>query len=245
MAQATKPRILLVDDTKLVLELERNFLKPSDVEIATASNGAEALEIIRKDPPHLIFMDMHMPVLDGVSCCSVIKSDPFLSEIPVVMLTTVGKEADRERAFNAGCNDYITKPIDRREFLEKARKYTEAVDRREPRVPCHFPLLFLLGKKPLSGHAFDISEGGLFLATHEQIKNETPLKLSLYLPCERPVLMQVAGRVAWVNEEGSRINSALPAGVGVQFLDLDERESAALKAFVEAEQLRISCDGTP
>jgi two-component system, cell cycle response regulator len=240
-----KPKILLVDDTRLVLELEKSFLKVSDVEVITAGNGVEALAIIRKDPPDLVFMDMNMPEMDGISCCSVIKSDPFLSEIPVVMLTTAGREADRERAAKAGCNDYITKPIDRREFLDMARKYTEAVDRREPRIPCRIPVLFLHGKSPVCGHALDLSDGGLFLATHELLRDGTPLNLALYLPSASPRLMQVAGRVAWANPESKRLCPALPAGVGVQFLDLDEQETAQLKAFIEAEQQKGSWDGTP
>lgn len=241
----TKPRILLVDDTRLVLELEKSFLKPSDVEVVTAENGAEALELIRKDPPHLVFMDMHMPVMDGLTCCSTLKTDPFLSEIPVIMLTTAGKEADRERAFAAGCNDYLTKPIDRRDFLEMARKYTKAVDRREPRIPCHFPVITVRAGKTGSGHAHDLSEGGLFLASHEPMQKDAALKVAFYLPARVPYLVEVSGRVAWVNEEGKRLRAALPAGAGVQFLDLDEKGTAQLKAFLDAEQRALATDGTP
>jgi two-component system, cell cycle response regulator len=235
--QVAKPKILLVDDTKLILELEKSFLKLSDVEVLTAGNGVEALALMRKDPPHLVFMDMNMPEMDGITCCSAVKSDPFLCEIPVVMLTTVGSEGDRERATKAGCNDYITKPIDRNEFLQIARKYTEAVDRREARVSCNIPVVFLHAKSPASGHAVDISEGGLFLATHETIRHDTPLKLALYLPVATPHLIEVAGRVAWVNEERNRVCSSLPAGVGVQFLDLDEQQTALVKAFLDAERV--------
>lgn len=230
-----KPRILLVDDTRLVLELEKSFLKVSNVEVQTAGNGAEALELIRKDPPDLIFMDMNMPELDGIACCATLKKDPFLREIPVVMLTTAGREGDRERALQAGCDDYLTKPIDRREFLEKARKYTEAVDRREIRIPCLFPVIYLMGKAPLSGHAMDIGDGGIFLASHEPVRKDARLKLVFYLPSAPPLLMELTGRVAWVNEEPKRLKPALPAGFGVEFLDLEERGDAALKAYVEAE----------
>jgi two-component system, cell cycle response regulator len=230
-----KPKILLVDDTRLVLELEKSFLKVSNVEVLTAANGLEALDLIRQDPPDLVFMDMNMPELDGLTCCAALKADPFLSEIPVVMLTTAGREGDRERALQAGCNDYLTKPIDRREFLEMARKYTEAVDRRELRLRCLFPVLFLHGASPLSGHAVDISAGGIFLASHEPARRDAPLKLVFYLPAATPVLVQVPGRVAWVNEEPKRLNSSLPAGFGVEFLDLDEGMKGALEGFVQGE----------
>jgi len=240
-----KPKILLVDDTKLVLELEKSFLKISEVEVLTASNGAEALEMIRQDPPDLVFMDMNMPVMDGITCCSQIKSDPFLSEIPVIMLTTVGREGDRERALKAGCDDYLTKPIDRREFLEKARKFTQSVDRRNLRLPCHIPVIFLIGKQPFAAHALDVSHGGLFLASREPVHQDTPLKLALYLPAATPQLFEVSGRIAWVNPEAKRVHSSLPAGFGVEFLDLDEKTAAVFASYLEAEASSRSCDGTP
>ncbi len=230
-----KAKILLVDDTRLVLELEKSFLKLSRVEVATAANGVEALEQIRRDRPDLIFMDMNMPAMDGISCCSLLKADPFLCKIPVVMLTTAGREGDRERALQAGCDDYLTKPIDRREFLEKARKYTEAVERRQHRILCHFPALFLSGKSPLGAYALDISDGGVFLATKAEVRPARPLRVALYLPSVSPVLMELAGVVAWVNEEGKRVKDKLPAGFGLEFQDLDEQETAMLNAFLDAE----------
>ena len=231
-----RPKILLVDDTRLVLELEKSFLKFSQVDVVTAANGVEALDLIRKDAPDLIFMDMNMPAMDGISCCTLLKADPFLCEIPVVMLTTVGREEDRERARKAGCDDYLTKPIDRNAFLEIARKYTEAVDRRELRIPCHFPVIFLLGQAPISAHVLDISEGGVFLGSHEPVPPDGSLRLALYLPTGKPVLMELAARVAWVNEEGKKVHPSLPAGFGVQFQGLEEEQIAALKSFIEAER---------
>ena len=240
-----KAKILLVDDTRLVLELEKSFLKLSHVDVMTASNGVEALELIRKSPPDLIFMDMNMPVLDGISCCTLLKADPFLCGIPVIMLTTAGREQDRERAMQAGCDDFLTKPIDRREFLGKARKYTDAVERRELRIPCRFPVLFLLEKSPVGAHALDISDGGIFLATRAQLSLDRPLKLALYLSTAQPVLMELKGTVAWLNEEGKRVHAGLPTGFGVEFQGLEEKEIAALREFVEAEAGSRSGDTAP
>lgn len=239
MGAVANAKILLVDDTKLVLELEKSYLKLSHVEILTAGNGAEALELIRKDPPDLVFLDMNMPVMDGITCCTELKADPFLSGIPVVMVTTAGRDGDREAAQRAGCDDFITKPIDRREFLELARKYTREVDRRELRVPCLIPVLFLLGQSPVAAHAMDIGDGGVFLASLEQVERDTALRLALYLPTAKPLLMELDARVAWLNQEGNRVNSKLPPGFGVEFTGLKEHEIEALQAFVDAESVSL------
>jgi len=230
-----KPKILLVDDTRLVLELEKSFLKLSHVEVLTAMNGVEALALIRKDPPDLIFMDMNMPEMDGLACCSELKADPFLSSIPVIMLTTAGREGDRERAMQAGCDDFLTKPIDRREFLEKARSYTDAVDRRDLRVPCQFPAIFVLGGSPVGAQVLDVGDGGVFLASHEPVRLDTVLRLALYLPEGNPQLRELTGRIAWLNEDGKRVNPTLPPGFGVEFQDLEEGTRSALKHLVDSE----------
>jgi two-component system, cell cycle response regulator len=228
-----KPKILLVDDTRLVLELEKSFLKLSHVEVLTATNGAEALEVIRKDPPDLVFMDLNMPVMDGLTCCKALKADPFLCGIPVIMLTTAGNEGDRERAAEAGCDGFLTKPIDRREFLEKARSFTEAVDRRELRVPCQFPAMFVLGQDAVGAFVMDIGDGGAFLATHEPVRPDAMIRLALYLPEGKPVLRELSGKIAWINAEGKRVNPGLPAGFGVEFLDVEEEVQGALKHVVD------------
>jgi CheY-like chemotaxis protein len=232
-----KAKILLVDDTRLVLEFQQSFLTLSRVELFTAANGVEALELIRKDPPDLIFMDMNMPAMDGISCCTLLKADPFLCKIPVVMLTTAGRDGDRERALQAGCDAFLTKPIDRREFLEKARKYTESVERRNRRISCHLPVLILIGKTSICAHAFDISDGGAFIVTREQVRQGCPLRVALYLPCVKPVLMELPGAIAWINEEGNMAKSSLPAGFGMEFQDLEEKEIAVLNALLDAEHL--------
>lgn len=228
-----KPKIMLVDDTRLILELEKSFLKFSHVEVTTAGNGVEALELIRKNPPDLIFMDINMPFMDGVACCTTLKADPFLCGIPVIMLTTAGKEDDRERARSAGCDNFLTKPVNRRVFLEMARRYTDAVERRDLRVPCQLPVVFLLGKTPVGGNLLDISDGGAFVATREQVQLSQSVRLALYLEADQPALLELTGRVAWVNEDGERVHATLPCGFGVEFLELEDKEEAALRSYLD------------
>ncbi|WP_224961329.1 response regulator [Geomonas subterranea] len=232
-----KSKILLVDDTRLILELEKSFLKMSHVDVITAGNGAEALELVRKDPPDLIFMDLNMPVMDGISCCTLLKSDPFLSSIPVVMITTAGNDQDRVRAQQAGCDNFLTKPIDRRLFLDMARKYTDAVDRREARIPCQIPVLFLLQQSPVGAHALDIGDGGAFLASREEVVLNDELRIAFFLETGEVPLLEMKGRVAWVNQEGKRVHAGLPTGFGVEFVDAAQWQKDELKRYVEAQPL--------
>jgi CheY-like chemotaxis protein len=228
-----KTKILLVDDTELVLEQGKNFLKFSGVEILTAANGIEALEQVRREHPDLIFMDMNMPAMDGISCCTLLKADPFLCRIPIVMLTSAGRDGDRDRALKAGCDDYLTKPLDRRQFMDKARKFTSSVERRERRMPCSFPVICQLGKTLFGAEVVNISEGGVFIATTQQIQKDKLIRVALYLPAANPVLMELLGTVAWLNEDGKWASIKLPAGFGLTFQDLEERETATLNMYLD------------
>ena len=115
--------ILLVDDTETVLFFEKTMLKGKGFGIRTAKNGKLALDEVKKEKPDLIFLDIMMPEIDGIETCRRLKEDPETSQIPVVMVTTKGEREMVEKAFQAGCNDYITKPVDRMELLSKVSAY--------------------------------------------------------------------------------------------------------------------------
>lgn len=226
-------KVLLVDDTKLFLELEKNFLRFSPVQILTAASGEEALAIIGRELPDLVFMDVHMPGMGGIACCGKIKSDPSLGSIPVVMVTTAGKLEDLERCREAGCDGYVTKPIDRREFLDKARTHLNSIDRRDPRIPCRAPVTLRLDGLALSGVSADLSSGGIYVACEKGLpaKQELMLEIAMAGP-DGPRLM-TKGIVAWDNGPGKRRKPSLPAGFGVEFVGMNDADSSLLRAFLE------------
>lgn len=118
-----KKRILIVEDTKTIVMVEKMMLAGRGLSIDTASNGVEGLAKARENKPDLILADIMMPQMDGIEMCRQIKSDPELAEVPVVMVTTKGEPEKVEQAFLAGCSDYLTKPIDKLELLKKVEKF--------------------------------------------------------------------------------------------------------------------------
>lgn len=229
-----KPRVLLVDNTRLV-ELEKSFLTISPVNFLTAESGSQALEMVRKEPPDLIVMDLKITAMDGIACCTILKSDPALSAIPVIMITEAERMGERERALRAGCDDFLTKPVDSALFLEKVQQYTANVSRQDVRAACRIPLLLLLDKHPVAATAVDIGEGGIFIATEEPAHLDMPLKFAFYLPTAIPTLFEAGGRVVWLNSREKRLKPELPEGFGVEFRGLDDREYAALKLYLDVE----------
>ncbi len=230
-------KVLLVDDTRLFLELEKSFLKHSFVQVLTAMNGQEALQIARQEKPDLIFMDVNMPGMNGIDCCAAIKQDPDTAEIPVIMLTTAGRSEDIELCRQAGCDDHLTKPVERRIFLDKGRKFLPAIDRRELRIACRTKVTIQTETGPVACLSYDLSISGIFVVTDQLVDQETWLELSFTLPGDNPLTIETKGRVAWLNT-GRRIKPDQPEGFGVEFLELGKPAAEALQAFVEKNHVR-------
>lgn len=116
--------IVIVDDEahiRILLEETLEELEDEGIEIHLASNGEQALEVIRRYYPRLVFLDVMMPILNGYAVCEQIRADPALQGIEIIMLTAKGQELDRQRGLSAGANDYITKPFDPDAVLARAR----------------------------------------------------------------------------------------------------------------------------
>ncbi len=126
-----KPKILVVDDEPEAVELVEFNLKQAGFEVATAADGAEALERARTTPPSLIVLDVMLPELDGLEVCKLLRRDPVTAAIPIIMLTARAAEVDRVVGLELGADDYLTKPFSPRELVLRIKKLLERV-RQEP-----------------------------------------------------------------------------------------------------------------
>jgi len=116
-------RILIVEDERDNLNLFVQLLTMHGCQVLTARDGREAITIAQREVPDLILMDLSLPALDGWEATRTIKGIPALAHIPVIALTAHAMVGDRERALTAGCDGYITKPIDVTSFFEQVRVY--------------------------------------------------------------------------------------------------------------------------
>ncbi|TGD73989.1 response regulator [Mangrovimicrobium sediminis] len=111
--------ILLVEDNELNRDMLIRRLTRAGLEVVTAGDGQEALDVMRAAQPAVVLMDMNLPVLDGWSACRAAKADESIAHIPIIALTAHASEGDRRVAMDAGCCDYATKPIDFPGLLRK------------------------------------------------------------------------------------------------------------------------------
>ncbi|MGQ0580102.1 MAG: response regulator [Betaproteobacteria bacterium] len=119
--ESRTPRVLLVDDSadhRLLMSL---YLRRSGVEILTASNGEEALQITAVELPELVVLDMTMQGMSGFEVCKRIKANPVSALTPVVLLTSADNREDRIKGLQAGADDFFSNPVQREEFLVRVK----------------------------------------------------------------------------------------------------------------------------
>ncbi len=114
-------KILLVDDEPDILEIVGYNLSAEGYQISTASDGVEAVKKAKKERPHLIIMDVMMPEMDGIEACEQIRKAPELSETIITFLTARGEDYSQVAGFDAGADDYITKPIKPKVLVSKVK----------------------------------------------------------------------------------------------------------------------------
>jgi len=116
-----KFKILLVDDEIDILEFLSYNLEKEGYEVFTATNGADAIKIAEKNQPHLILLDVMMPEMDGIAACEEIRKIPSLNNTLIAFLTARGEDYSQIAGFEAGADDYITKPIRPKVLLSRVK----------------------------------------------------------------------------------------------------------------------------
>lgn len=118
-------KILIVDDEahiRMLIEQTLEELEDEGVEFLTAENGEIALDIIQKESPRLVFLDVMMPKMNGMEVCRRVKKELALNDVFIVLLTAKGQELDRQRGQEVGADVYMTKPFDPEIILSKAKE---------------------------------------------------------------------------------------------------------------------------
>ena len=123
-----RPVIAIVDDEVHIRALLEQTLEDlgHEAEILMAANGAEGLALIESRQPHLVFLDVMMPLMNGYDVCATVRKNPLLATTIIVMLTAKGQESDRLRGLGVGANHFVTKPFDPDEILALAQKILQA-----------------------------------------------------------------------------------------------------------------------
>jgi len=174
-----KQKILVVDDEEDILELLKFNLSREGYQVLCAVSGEQALRLVRSENPDLIMLDLMLPGIDGLEVTRRLKNDPDTKNLPIVMLTAKGEEADIVTGLELGADDYITKPFSPRVLIARIR----AVLRRRIKGQTEEASVLRI-------HDIEIDPG-----RHEVLVNEKPVQLTF---TEFGILDYLARRPGWV-----------------------------------------------
>jgi two-component system alkaline phosphatase synthesis response regulator PhoP len=206
-----KKSIMVVEDEDDIRELLRYNLAKEGYQVTCSASGEDALKAVRVAMPDLVLLDLMLPGLDGLEVCRSLKQDPQTRNLPIIMLTAKGEEADIVAGLELGADDYITKPFSLRVLLARLR----AVLRRRSAAP-------LPETAPITIHEMEIHPG-----RHEVLVQGRPVDLTA---TEFRLLNLLARRPGWVFTRSQIVNeihgddySVTERAVDVQMVSLRKK----------------------
>lgn len=116
-------KVLLIEDNPLNMELAVDLLEIGGYEVLTATTAEEGIELAQKETPDLILMDISLPGIDGLEATRILKKDKKVKDVPIVAMSAHAMPGDKEKAIEAGCVGYITKPIDTKSLVERVKEF--------------------------------------------------------------------------------------------------------------------------
>ena len=121
----TAEKVLIIEDIPINMELATDLLEVAGYKVLQAETAGTGIEMARVEAPDLILMDIGLPGMDGLTATGILKQDKLTKNIPIIALTSHAMKEDKERIMAAGCDGYITKPIDTREFPKTVANFLE------------------------------------------------------------------------------------------------------------------------
>ena len=217
---AGNPKILISAEIIPSLDLDGDFPRREGFAILIARDGQHAWDLIEKERPDLVFLDLYSAKLAGDACCEMIRQDLTLQATPVILVIDSQRKEDLARCLKVKCTDVIFKPLNNHLLLATSRRILGLAYRSFPRVPTRLIVRYGVDSKNLF-HAFSVnlSSGGVFIETDEPYPPEQEMFLEFSLPnVNQPIICKAF--VAWINSPGQPVNPGMPSGMGLQFLSL-------------------------
>lgn len=228
-------RVLLISAIRPFGDLAALVLGWRGWRLERAAGFAEADARLREEPPDVVLLDLDSGAKEGLALCRRLKSDPE-REWPLIAISSSSRDRDVRAAIEAGCDDYLTKPIASDELAHKVEELLGRVDRRRfPRINASMQISFEDFKGIFFEYSRDISRNGIFIEMDPPLAQDTCLRLSFSLPAPVAKPVFAYGRVVR-RVEGTK---GKIGGVGVRFIHMDEESRRLIDSLV-ADQARLS-----
>lgn len=215
------PSILLVDDSGLFRGIADKIERRTRCQMLAAVSGGEALTVVRRERPDLIFLDAELTGMTGFDVCRVLKADSHFSRTPIVVLSD--KPGAPEEARRAGADEFLLKPFDEEAIFDSIRRHLRLFPRDEERAAAGWSVTFWRDGVQHGGTLRDLSRGGFFIRTAVRQPVGARLEVSFDVPGDTPGRTVVAeARVVRMSQEPDR-------GLGCRFFRITAGSRASLE----------------
>ena len=220
--------VLIADNLKALLQIEKTFLMRAGVEVLTAENGARAVELAREKVPRLILLDLEMPQMDGAAACAAMRRDPSLAVTPILIMSGTDSPEIRDRCLRGGCTEFVVKPRRPEELLAIVVRILSVRERKALRVRVVFNVRGESNRRPVLGKATNLSATGLLLLSDKTLPLGSVIELEFAVPkTDYPV--KVKGRVVRVGWNADGTSEA-----GIHFIDLSQTDQQEILDFTSS-----------
>ena len=220
------PRVLLAEDSRLALAIEKSFFETHGFTVLAAENGVGALELAASDLADVAILDYMLPDLTGAEICARLKARPVTRQMPVIIVSATETEEIEEACQIAGVDRIVPKSAGREPLLDVICELLNLPRRRDARIKVVFNVQDGHSKETI-GNAADLSEGGLCLEVNRPYPMGSDLMLRFRLPGDREEV-KAGARVCWTREreDGTHV-------MGVQFDEIAETDRLRVADYVE------------
>ncbi len=215
-------KILLVDDMKNFLDLEKSFLKRAECKIYTATTGLEAIKVAKTEIPDIILLDVEMPEMNGIEATRILKSDQQTKNIPIVIITSLDNV--EEKCKIAGCDSFYRKPIDEETFLNIIQSHIELKIRKFPRVPLFAPVKIKENSSQFTGEIQNLSLTGVYIKSDYKPFLGSLIEITFSIPLDHEE--KVVSSLAYVVRQDKE-------GFACAFFDLSTGAELYIKEYID------------
>jgi len=226
-------KVLIIDPAETFTRFLGRIVARMGYETLAAGDAETGLALAREKMPDLVISELHFSGQDGLSLCAELVGRPETAAVPVVFVTTDGSRDGRRSAEDAGCSDYLTKPVtinDIHDMLQRNLPFEKK--RMTPRIRAELDVELGVGKRRIAARTETIGCGGMLVAAcGEGIAIGQTVQISLCLPsCSEPA--KLAGEIIYLLEA---TDSSQAPGIGIKFTDMGPDDGACLALFMEQQ----------
>ncbi len=230
-------KLILLAGTPYSLAMPTNFFSNVDkFSVTVVRDGHAALSFLTEQKPDLAILDVDLSEKGGDACCGEAKLGGLSPATPIVLMAWMQNHDDIGRCLNANCDALLMKPLRYEQLAGITTRLLFGETDTASRFDVHLPIQY--GVQPhnlVRDYSVDLSTGGVFIEAHYVVPVGTLLNVAFTLPHDGTTIRCTA-RVAWLNGPVQRREPLLPPGMGLEFLDIGNREADALRNFLHAEE---------